>query len=245
MLRQRFSAAAHLSSSLRLEASTLLTNAQCGFPEDATDSALCGVYMCCVAGETREQHGRENMTNPLQHRMTDDWRIKIENIVEASFVISLGFQKWIFLSQRLGYACACFVPRAGAGLSIGVDIGASVPENVSSQIPNLSEEHFEILRPFNANCLDGAMFRSFAVGARGVVAGASGEQLRLRNRAGRDIVRFRGGEVSVGLGVEVNLGQINVGTLYGPYEMGVGEARRSLGMSNVRKARRPSELVCG
>ena len=178
----------------------------------------------------------ESMSNPKELMTTDDWKIKIENIVQATFILSIGMQKWTFYSQRLNYACTCFVPRGGVGLSFGVDIGSSIPAHVASRIPNFSEENFEILRPFSANSLDGASTGSFSVGATGGVAGASGEQLLLSNRAGRDIVRFHGGSVGVGLGVTVNLAQINIGTLYGPYEKNVQSARRHLGMLNIVKA---------
>lgn len=163
------------------------------------------------------------MTNPKQLIETSDWIISIGANANLSVGLSIGGQSWNFFSPRLHYACVCIVPRLGAGLSLEVALpGGAITSLVDQQTSSsfhMDQEHVTVLRPFSANSLDGGSIGSFSVGARGVVAGAEGHQTRVTSRAGHDIVRVRGGSVSAGLGVGVNMGTITIGTIYGPYEV--------------------------
>ncbi|MFT6169918.1 MAG: hypothetical protein ACJAR9_002042 [Celeribacter sp.] len=151
-----------------------------------------------------------------------DWRIEVKDIVEVSFLIKLGGQRWTFYSPSLDYACYCIVPRAGVGLSFGASLPVDPGDMVNSLASNFlsaDQDHVTIERPFSANSLDGASVGGFEVGARGVVAGADGHQIRVSNNAGHTIVRIRGGSVNLGLGVEVDMGSLTMGAFYGPYAM--------------------------
>ena len=160
------------------------------------------------------------MTEHKRMVTTDDWRIGISDIAKVSFVLSLGGQRWDFFSPSLDYACYCIVPRMGVGLNVSVTLPADPGQlvgNLADQFLNMDQDAVTIERPFSANSLDGGSVGSFTIGARGVVAGADGHQTEVRNNAGRTIARIHGGTVSLGLGVEVNMGSISMGSFYGPY----------------------------
>ena len=151
-----------------------------------------------------------------------DWEIGIKNIAEANFIVKIGGQVWTFFSPSLDYACFCVVPRLGVGLSLGVSLPVDLDDmlsNLATQHLKLDQDKYTIEVPFSANGLNGGSVGSFEIGARGVIAGADGYQSRLRNNRGQVIARLRGGTVSLGLGVEVDMGSLSHGRLYGPYPM--------------------------
>lgn len=157
---------------------------------------------------------------------TDDWHIEIVANVEVSLGLTIGCQLWHFHSPRLDYACKCYVPRGGVGLSIGAELPFELDERMSGAIPSFDQQHITIERSFSANQLDGATTGSLSFGARGVVAGAEGTQLNVKDAMTRVLFRIHGGSVSVGLGVGVNMGTISIGTFYGPYEFPTRLARK-------------------
>ncbi len=163
------------------------------------------------------------MTNPASLTSTDDWIVSIDTDVSVSFVVSLGGQAWGFFSPRLRYACMCIVPRLGAGFTLGVNLpGGSIMSLIdrqASDVFKMDQTNVTVLRPFSANSLSGGSIASFSVGARGVVAGAEGHKTMVKARTGREIVRVRGGSVSLGLGVSLNMGTVTMGTMYGPFEI--------------------------
>ena len=160
------------------------------------------------------------MTDPKSLVPTDDWRIGLKQIASISLVLSLGVDRWNFYSPRLDYSCYFIVPRGGVGLTIGVDLPVQ-PSDLSNELASnylsVEQEDYRILSRFSANDLDGGSFGSFSVGAMGIFAGADGEKWLLKTSAGRGAVRFSGGSVHLGLGVEVNMGTLGTGALYGPF----------------------------
>lgn len=171
------------------------------------------------------------MTAQQRLTATDDWIVDISDIASVSLGLSISGQKWTFYSPRLHYACTCIVPRGGVGLSVSVELPGisdlvSAIADRAGGVLSMDQENITILRAFSANDLDGASVGAFSIGARGVVAGADGEQALVKTGSGREIVRIRGGSVSAGLGVELNMGTLSIGAFYGPYDAPVPRVMR-------------------
>lgn len=150
----------------------------------------------------------------------EDWRIGISDIAKVSFGLSLGGQRWDFFSPSLDYAFFCIVPRMGFGLSVAVTLPVEPGQlfnNFADQFLQVSQDHVTIDRPFSANSMDGGTVAALTVGARGVVAGADGHKTVISNNTSRTVATLHGGTVSLGLGVELDMGSLSMGTFYGPY----------------------------
>lgn len=163
------------------------------------------------------------MSHPSRTVYAQDWYIVRKERANIGAILGIGFEEYIFKSTALRYKTTFYLPKVSVGATIGAEITGGVEQAVSAINSNLADnlragnETWRIRRRFSLNTLVGGSVRIGSVGATTGPVGGEGNKLVIYDNDGTDVASYEGGSFGAAAGAEINLGNVAIGLLLGPY----------------------------